>query len=134
MILDTSVVIRILKERGFFEKIRDLIGDVRITSVTAYVLMRGAEYMTVRYGRDYELRLVSDFLSEIDVVPYIDRDSEISARIWARLRANGYEVNDADIMISAVTIREQENLLTLNRDFQLIKDVANLDVTILNAI
>ncbi|WP_457590496.1 type II toxin-antitoxin system VapC family toxin, partial [Geoglobus sp.] len=110
----------------FFEKIRDLIGDVRITSVTAYVLMRGAEYMMVRYGRDYELRLVSDFLSEVEVVPYIDRDSEISARIWARLRANGYEVNDADIMISAVTIREQENLLTLNRNFQLIKDVANL--------
>ena len=134
MILDTSVVIRILKEREFFEKIRDLIGDVRITSVTAYELTRGAEYMMVRYGRDYELRLVSDFLSEVEVVPYLDRDSEISARIWARLRANGYEVNDADIMISAVTIREQENLLTLNRDFQLIKDVANLDVTILNAI
>ena len=49
MILDTSVVIRILKEREFFEKIRDLIGDVRITSVKAYELMRGAEYMMVRY-------------------------------------------------------------------------------------
>ena len=56
------------------------------------------------------------------------KEWEFVERIWTKLRDNGYEVDDADIMISFMTIREQENLLTLDRDFQLIKNVVNLDV------
>ncbi len=43
------------------------------------------------------------------------KEWEFLERIWAKLRDNGYEVNYADIMISAMTIREQENLLTLDK-------------------
>ena len=64
-------------------------------------------------------------------LPFDVKDAEISAIIWARLRDKGYEVNEADIMISAISMREHEELLTLDKDFELIKTVAELDVEVL---
>ena len=46
--------------------------------------------------------------------------------IWARLREKGYELSDADIMISAISIREQEKLVTLGRDFEFAKNLQSL--------
>lgn len=64
-------------------------------------------------------------------LPFDVKDAEISAIIWARLRDKGYEVNEADIMISAISMREHEELLTLDKDFELTKMVAELDVEVL---
>ncbi len=133
MILDTSFVIRILRDRKFFEKMRKRVDEnVRITSITAYELRRGAIYLMFRRGTDYEHELISNFLSEMEVLPFTKKDSEISAEIWARLREKGYAVNDADIMISSIAIREHERLLTTDRDFELIREVSELDVDIVD--
>ncbi len=133
MILDTSFVIRILRDRKFFEKMRKRVDEnVRITSITAYELRRGAIYLMFRRGTDYEHELISNFLSEMEVLPFTKKDSEISAEIWARLRERGYAVNDADIMISSIAIREHERLLTTDRDFELIREVSELDVDIVD--
>lgn len=134
MILDTSIVIGILRDRKFFERIRERIDEnVRITSITAYELLRGAFYVKLKYGSDYELRQIESFLSEIEILPFTSKDSEISARLWAELKEKGYDVNDADIMISAVAIREHERLLTLDGDFELIRHVSELDVDVVES-
>lgn len=125
MILDTSLVLRILKDRGFFEKIREKIDEeVKITSISVYELLRGAEYIRARYGRAYECELVRRLVGELEVLPFIEKDSEIAAAIWARLRERGREVSDADIMISAICLRSGEKLLTLDEDFKVIGEVA----------
>ncbi|AAB89560.1 MULTISPECIES: type II toxin-antitoxin system VapC family toxin [Archaeoglobus] len=132
MILDTSVIIRIFRDRNFFEVLKERIDDdVKITSVTAYELQRGAVYIMLKHGRDYEFKLIRDFLEEVEILSFTPKDSEISAMIWAKLREKGYELNDADIMISAVSIRENEKLVTLDRDFEYISRVSELDVDIL---
>lgn len=132
MILDTSVVLQVLKDKSFFEKLKEKIDDeVKITSITAYELLRGAAYIKLKHGRENELELIRDFVENIEVLPFDVGDAETSAIIWASLRDKGYEVNDADIMISAISIREHEKLLTLDNDFGLIKTVAELDVEVL---
>ena len=132
MIFDTSIVLQVLKNRSFFESLREKINEeVKITSITAYELLRGAAYIKLRYGRDYEYNLVRSFVEDIEILPFTSRDSEVSAMIWAKLRERGYEVSDADIMISAISIREEEKLITLDRDFEYIRNVAELDVDIL---
>ncbi len=132
MIFDTSIVLQVLKNRSFFESLREKINEeVKITSITAYELLRGAAYIKLRYGRDYEYNLVRSFVEDIEILPFTSRDSDVSAMIWAKLRERGYEVSDADIMISAISIREEEKLITLDRDFEYIRNVAELDVDIL---
>ncbi|AKG91523.1 putative nucleic acid-binding protein, contains PIN domain [Geoglobus ahangari] len=132
MILDTSALIRILRDRDFFEELSARISEsIRITSITAYELQRGALYLMLKKGRDYEWNQIAALLSEIEILPFTQRDSEISARIWAKLRENGLEINDADIMISAIAIRENEKLLTLDRDFEIIGRFLELEVEIL---
>ncbi len=132
MILDTSVILRILRDRSFFEGLRERIDcEVKITSITAYELLRGAVYIKLKRGREDELNLIKDLIGSIEVLSFEAKDAEISATLWARLRERGYEVNDADIMISAVSMRVYEKLLTLDRDFELIRAVAELDVEVL---
>ena len=132
MIFDTSIVLHVLKDRSFFESLREKINEeVKITSITAYELLRGAAYIKLRYGRDYEYNLIRSFVEDVEILPFTSMDSEVSAMIWARLRERGYEVSDADIMISAISIREEEKLITLDRDFEYIRNVAELDVDIL---
>lgn len=132
MILDTSAILRILRDRSFFEKLKDRIDeDVKITSITAYELLRGAAYIKLRHGRENEIELVRDLVKSIEVLPFDMRDAEISAAIWARLKEKGYEVNDADVMIAAICVRENEKLLTLDEDFELIRAVTELDAEIL---
>lgn len=104
---------------------------MKITSITAYELLRGAAYIKFRHGGEKELELIRDFVENVEVLPFDVKDAEISAIIWARLRDKGYEVNEADIMISAISMREHEELLTLDKDFELIKTVAELDVEVL---
>ncbi|MCD6493232.1 MAG: type II toxin-antitoxin system VapC family toxin [Archaeoglobaceae archaeon] len=134
MIFDTSIVLQVLKNRSFFESLREKINEeVKITSITAYELLRSAAYIKLRYGRDYEYNLVRNFVNDIEILPFTSRDSEVSAMIWAKLRERGYEVSDADIMISAISIREEEKLITLDRDFEYIRNVAELDVDILKS-
>jgi len=132
LIFDTSIVLQVLKDRSFFESLREKINEeVKITSITVYELLRGAAYIKLRYGRDYEYNLVRNFVDDIEILPFTSRDSEVSAMIWAKLRERGYEVSDADIMSSAISIREGDKLMTLDRDFEYIRNVAELDVDIL---
>lgn len=47
------------------------------------------------------------------------------------MRRKVIEVDDADIMIPAIALREREKLVTLDRDFEFIRDVSGIDVEIL---
>ncbi len=125
-------MLRILKDSEFFERIKAKLDDIKITSISAYELLRGAEYMRRKTGSKKELDVIGSLLKGIDVEPFTLEDAETASEIWARLRASGVEVNDADVMISAVSVRRGEKLLTLDRDFERIKEVVGeLNVEIL---
>jgi len=137
LIFDTSIILQILKDRNFFESLKEEIDEevkiTPITPITVYELLRGAAYIRLKYGRDYELNLIRDFIGDVEILPFTHKDSEVSATIWAKLREKGYELSDADVMISAISIRENEKLITLDRDFEFIRDVIEFDVEILES-
>lgn len=131
MIIDTSVLLRILRDRGFFDKIKTKISDYKVSSITAYELLRAASYLELK-GSSRELEILEDLLRDTDIIPFTRDDLKFSARIWAKLRERGIEVSDAVIMISAICLRSKEKLITLERDFKYIKEIfKELDVEIL---
>lgn len=131
MIVDTSVLLRILEDRKFFEKIKPKIADYKITSITAYELLRGATYLKLK-GSSKELEVLEGLLHETDIVPFTRDELKISATIWAKLKDKNIRVSDAIVMVSAICIRNKEKLITLESDFKHIKEIfKDFDVEIL---
>ncbi|MEM1985729.1 MAG: type II toxin-antitoxin system VapC family toxin [Nitrososphaeria archaeon] len=134
MIFDTSIILKILSDKEFFDKL-NISEEVKITSVTAYELLRGAFYSNLTSGRDRELNIILSLISELNVVPFRLEDARIASYIWAKLKEKGMIVNDADIMISSICIRNKEKLLTLDKDYDKIKSIyEKIDIEILDKV
>jgi len=124
LIFDTSIVLQILKNRDFYRDMREIVDeDVKITSITAYELLRGAIFVRLTRHSDREMNVIMSLLSEISVLPFGSEESRIASYIWAMLKEKGVSINDADIMISSICIGAKEKLITLDRDFEKIKGV-----------
>lgn len=122
MIFDTSVILKILGDKEFFDKL-NISEEVKITSVTVYELLRGAFYSNFTSGRDRELNIILSLISELNVVPFSLDDARIASYIWAKLKEKGLIVNDADILIASISIKNREKLLTLDKDYEKIKNI-----------
>lgn len=124
MIFDTSIVLQILKNRDFYRDMREIVDeDVKITSITAYELLKGAIFVRLTRHSDREMNVIMSLLSEISVLPFGSEENRIASYIWAMLKEKGVSINDADIMISSICIGAKEKLITLDRDFEKIKGV-----------
>ncbi len=134
MIFDTSVVLKILEDREFFEKIKSFVHEeVKITSITAYELLRGAIYIKLSIHSEKEMNIILSLISDVDVVPFEKEDAKIASAIWAKLKEKGVFVSDADILIASTCIRNKEKLLTLDKDFLKIKEIyEEFDVEVLD--
>ncbi len=122
MIFDTSLILKILESKDFFDKL-NISEEVKITSITAYELLRGAVYSNLVSRKDRELNIILSLVSELNVVPFSLEDARIASYIWAKLKERGVVINDADILIASICIRNKEKLLTLDKDYEKIKSV-----------
>lgn len=131
MIFDTSLVLRILSDKKILDTL-NVSEEVRITSITAYELLRGAMYINITSRRDRELNIILSLISELNVIPFTSEDAKIASYIWARLKETGKVVNDADILIASICASNNEKLLTLDEDYEKIKSVyEKLEVNVL---
>lgn len=131
MIFDTSVILAILKDKSFLKKL-PLEEEVKITSITAYELLRGAIYIKFARERERELNIVLDLISKLRVLPFDEKSSRIASYIWGKLKSSGKIVNDADIMIAAISVANAERLITLDSGFEVIKGIyPKLDVRVI---
>ncbi len=62
-------------------------------------------------------------LSELSVIPFTYEDARIASLLWSKLREKGTLVNDADILISSISLRREETLVSLDEDFRRIREV-----------
>ena len=133
MIFDTSVVVKILRDKKFFEKIkRNINEEIRLTSISVYELLRGAVYKKFRDNSERELNIILKVIESLEILSFSEKEAKISAILWGKLRKNGIAVNDADVMISSTAISNNEKLLTIDKDFEKIKKVEpKLDVEII---
>jgi predicted nucleic acid-binding protein len=131
LIFDTSLILRILSDRKLLDAL-NVSEEVRITSVTAYELLRGAMYINIARHRDRELNVILSLISELTVIPFTSEDAKIASYIWARLKEKGKTASDADILIASICISNKEKLLTLDEDYEQIKNVyEKLEVNVL---
>lgn len=124
MIFDTSVLLRILKDVDFYRSIRSIINeDVKITSISVYELLRGAMYIKLVKHSEKEMNVILGLISDLPVLPFGYEEGKIASYLWAKLKEKGITISDADVMISAVCIRNEEKLVALDNDFERIKEV-----------
>ncbi len=124
MIFDTSVILQILKDADFYRSIKSTIDeDVKITSISVYELLRGAMYIKLVKHSEKEMNVILGLISELSVLPFGYEEGKIASYLWTRLREKGVTISDADVMISAVCIGNEEKLVTLDTDFDRIKEV-----------
>lgn len=127
------MIVSILKDRSFFNKIKDSVDDeVKLTSVSAYELLRGAVYLKLKNGSEKELHIVLDLISNLTILPFDSKSARIASYIWGAMKSKGIEVSDADIMIASVCISNGEKLLTLDRDFERIREVRDFDIVVVD--
>ena len=133
MIFDTSIVLQILKDRKFFEEIESILTEeIKITSVSIYELLRGATHIKIAKNSEKELNILLSMFSELSVFSFGKDDAKIASCVWAKLKERGTLINDADIMIASICIKNKERLLTLDRDFKKIEEVhSELEVEVL---
>jgi Predicted nucleic acid-binding protein, contains PIN domain len=133
LIFDTSIVLQILKDRKFFEEIESILTEeIKITSVSIYELLRGATHIKIAKNSEKELNILLSMFSELSVFSFGKDDAKIASYVWAKLKERGTLINDADIMIASICIKNKERLLTLDRDFKKIEEVhSELEVEVL---
>jgi len=123
LIFDTSIILQVLKDERFIDKLEGMgVEDIAVASITAYELLRGAAYLA-RRGSERELRVIVRMLSELQVIPFTYEDARIASLLWSKLRERGTSVNDADILIASISLRRGDVLVSLDEDFQRIKEV-----------
>ena len=123
MIFDTSALLAILKDGRVLEKLGK-VDAVRIPSVCAFELLRGAVYLNVSKGAKKELEVVMDLLEEAEIIPLEWSDVRIASYLWTKLKSKGMSVPDPDVMAAATAIRLGEKVVSADRDFWTIKEVA----------
>ena len=124
MIFDTSVILQTLKDVKFYRNIRNIISeDVKITPVSVYELLRGAMYIRLTKHSEKEMNVILGLISDLSVLPFGYEEGRIASYLWAKLKEKGITISDADVMISAICISSGEKLMTLDNDFEKIKEV-----------
>lgn len=58
------------------------------------------------------------------VIPFTYDDARVASLIWSKLREKGTLVSDADILIASIFLRHGEVLVSLDEDFQKVKELS----------
>ena len=105
------------------EKIKKTINNgekIALTSINIYEILKGFKW---RKNKKKE-NMFKIFLENIAVFTIDDNVIETAADIYASLRENGKTVNDADILIAAIVIKNNGKLISNNTKHY--KDIDNL--------
>ncbi|BDC00058.1 type II toxin-antitoxin system VapC family toxin [Saccharolobus caldissimus] len=121
VVLDTNVIIKIMRGNkellNFIEQNYD--DHISTTVINVYEIMR---------GRNKKLK---ELFEEFIIYPLTIEAVEIASEIYRRLKSNGKIKSDADILIAAIVKANNELLITLDNDFQEIKDLGGVNINII---
>lgn len=113
--LDTSFVVDLLRKRSDVDKLVekfDHLGEqIYVPSPVVVELISGAN---LKQNKEDETNRIKQFLATIIVLP-LDEQSAIKAgEIEAELERSGEIIETEDIMIAAITLQNEETLVTRN--------------------
>jgi predicted nucleic acid-binding protein len=109
------------KREGEEEEEEEGSAVLRTTVVNEYELLKGAA-ASVR--KKENLSLVRGLLASLEVLPLDDDSCEIAARLYGDIRAEGKNataaVNEFDLLVAAIALRNGEVLVTRDERFKAI--------------
>jgi len=121
IVIDTNVVIEYLK------------GNERIIqTVNEYSKNHGigityiSEYELLKYS-DKKNKVLEEFIKNITVLYPDNTSAARSAEIFIKLRSSGDLINENDILIAGIALKNNNKFITLDSDFNKIKD-ENIDI------
>ena len=132
IILDTSAVLDFLRggerTRSIVEKAEASKQAIGVTTVSLF------ELLTPTYHRrmEKEEKAIRTFLRQCQLLGLDEPSAEEASKIMGRLFRLGMPVNALDALISGTAISNgADSIVTLDRDFQRISEIANVQVQLI---
>ncbi|ADC65712.1 PilT protein domain protein [Ferroglobus placidus DSM 10642] len=111
-VLDTSVIIEIA--RGNRKALNAVLSEDNyfyITSITWFEIKVGAPKLA-------ELNLVDS----LECLSFDRKSADVAAEIYIKLKKDGKMVSLKDLFIGAICISNKEKLITMDSDFEILRD------------
>ncbi len=116
IVIDTNVVIEYLKGN-----------EIIIQTVNEYSKNYGigityiSEYELLKYS-DKKNKVLEEFIKNITVLYPDNTSAARSAEIFIKLRSSGDLINENDILIAGIALKNNNKFITLDSDFNKIMD------------
>jgi len=113
IVLDTDILVNILRRKNRGEQWKDFLKDksIAFTTITAFELFIGAE-ISKKY--DQNMKAIKSLIQQFPVLPLSIKSSYIAATIFSDLQKKGQMIELNDIYIAAVTLEHGAELATDN--------------------
>ncbi|WP_048148584.1 type II toxin-antitoxin system VapC family toxin [Palaeococcus ferrophilus] len=118
-VLDTNVIIEVARNEELLDKVLKLDNTFYLTSITRFELLVGLP-------RKEELI----WLDSLIELPFDRKSAEVAAYLHKKLREKGNPMGLRDLFIGAVSLANELPLITLDGDFELLREFG-LDVRFL---
>lgn len=122
--LDTDIFVSLIKgdpKASLFVKSLEEKGEqIKTTVITAYELLKGA---SISSRPEENLDLVSDLISNVSILALNQPSADLAASIYQKLRVKGTMIGEFDILIAAIVIKEDEVLISGDKDFLKVGDL-----------
>lgn len=117
LLLDSSAIIELLYDTPKGKKITEAIGSelAATTAVNIHELARAAT--------SKELAVLSNIFSGMEVFPYDKDCAFISSKLGMELKKQGKEINELDLFIAGIGIKNKVTIATLDKHFSRVKEL-----------
>lgn len=123
--LDTDILVDLLKgEKKAIDLISNLQNEgkpLKTTIINAYELIKGA---TISVKSEENLAKVKDLLSAIPILNLNLESCEEASKIYKRLKLRGQTIGEFDILIAAITIHNEDAIISRDAHFSLIENLS----------
>ena len=121
IVIDTNVVIEYLKGNEIIIQTVNEYSKNYSIGIT-YI----SEYELLKYS-DKKNKVLEEFIKNITVLYPDNTSAARSAEIFIKLRSSGDLINENDILIAGIALKNNNKFITLDSDFNKIKD-ENIDI------
>ncbi|MDE1834498.1 MAG: type II toxin-antitoxin system VapC family toxin [Candidatus Micrarchaeota archaeon] len=111
--LDTSVLIDYLRgDAGIITLLKSIAKDEKLstTSITEYELLK--------HGEKIKREAAAELLSTLKIYYFDSESADEASRLYRKLREQGKEINENDILIAGISFSNHDYILTRDPDFK----------------
>jgi len=117
-LLDSSVIIGMSKFQEVNEKVINIIGEEEavISSLSIHEVLIGSK-------TEKEFFVFSNLFSGFRIFNYDNECAQISAKIYLHLKEKGKMINQFDILIASIALRNDLTIVSYDKDFSKIPEL-----------